>query len=124
MPKLSPLEAVKFYRVSRAKLTKALRDGTLSAEKTDAGHWQIDSAELARIYHSRTPRKGASRPQPENVRSDEPKHNTALDQEVPARLAKIEAELAIERDRLQMLKRDLDELKRMLPAQDNGSGRR
>jgi len=48
MPKLSPRDATKVYQVSRATLTKALSDGTISAEKTDKGHWQIDPAELAR----------------------------------------------------------------------------
>ena len=50
MPKLSPIEAVKAYQVSRATLMKALSNGTISAEKTDAGHWRIDTAELARVY--------------------------------------------------------------------------
>lgn len=46
MPKLSPREAVKMYQVSRATLTKALKSGDISADKTAAGHWQIEPSEL------------------------------------------------------------------------------
>ena len=72
MPKLSPRKAVKVYQVSRATLMKALSDGTISAEKTDAGHWRIDTAELARVYPPRASQKAVSRTMPDHVNRHEP----------------------------------------------------
>jgi hypothetical protein len=72
MPKLSPRDAVKVYQASRATLMKALSNGTISAEKTDAGHWQIDPAELARVYLPRAPQKAVGRASPGQVNRNEP----------------------------------------------------
>jgi len=47
-------EAVKFYRVSRPTLSKALKSGTISGVKDSKGQWEIDPAELARVYQPRT----------------------------------------------------------------------
>jgi hypothetical protein len=119
MPKLSPRDAVRLYRVSRATLTKALSDGKISAEKTDAGHWQIDPAELARVYAPRAPQKAVSRASPGQVSRDEPGQKTALDAaDMAARLARAEAALDAEREKVDLLQRNLDDLRRMLPAPD------
>lgn len=124
MPKLSPREAVKVYQVSRATLTKALHEGTVSAEKTDAGHWRIDTSELARVYQPRPTEKPVDRTTPEQVSRHEPDHKTAVDQDVTARLARAEAELAAEREKVQLLERHLDDVRRMLPAPDTKPRRR
>ena len=119
MPKLSPRDAVRLYRVSRATLTKALSDGKISAEKNDAGHWQIDPAELARVYAPRAPQKAVSRASPGQVSRDEPGQKTALDAaDMAARLARAEAALDAEREKVDLLQRNLDDLRRMLPAPD------
>jgi len=119
MPKLSPRDAVRLYRVSRATLTKALSDGKISAEKTDAGHWQIDPAELARVYAPRAPQKAVSRASPGQVSRDEPGQKTALDAaDMAARLARAEAALDAERAKVDLLQRNLDDLRRMLPPPD------
>jgi hypothetical protein len=119
MPKLSPRDAVRLYRVSRATLTKALSDGKISAEKTDAGHWQIDPAELRRIYQPRAPQKAVSRARPGQVSRDEPGQKTALDAaDMAARLARAEAALDAEREKVDLLQRNLDDLRRMLPPPD------
>ena len=124
MPKLSPREAVKVFQVSRATLMKALQDGTVSAEKTDAGHWRIDTAELMRVYQPRASQKAVSRTMPEQVSRSEPDQKTAVDQDVTARLARAEAELAAEREKVQMLQRHLDDVRRMLPAPESRPRRR
>ena len=54
MANLSIREAVKFYRVSRPTLSNALKNGTISGVKGGKGQWQIDRAELDRVYHPRT----------------------------------------------------------------------
>ena len=125
MPKLSPRDAVRLYRVSRATLTKALSDGKISAEKTDAGHWQIDPAELARVYLPRAPQKAVSRASPVQVSRDEPGQKTALDAaDMAARLARAEAALDAEREKVALLQRNLDDLRRMLPPPDAKPRRR
>jgi len=118
MPKLSPRDAVKVYQVSRATLMNALSDGTISAEKTDAGHWRIDPAELARVYSPRASKAAVSRTMPDQVSRDEPGQKTAVDHDMAARLAKAEAELAAEREKTALLQRNLDDLRRMLPPPD------
>jgi hypothetical protein len=119
MPKLSPRDAVRLYRVSRATLTKALSDGKISAEKTDAGHWQIDPAELARVYLPRAPQKAVSRASPDQVSRDEPGQSTGPDTvDMAARLARAEAALDAEREKVDLLQRNLDDLRRMLPPPD------
>ena len=124
MPKLSPRDAVRLYQVSRATLTKALSDGKISAEKTDAGHWQIDPAELARVYPARPTEKPGDRTEPEHVSRDKPGHKTAMDHDVIARLARAEAELTAEREKVKLLERHLDDVRRMLPPPDAKPRRR
>ena len=119
MPKLSPRDAVRLYRVSRATLTKALSDGKISAEKTDAGHWQIDPAELRRIYQPRAPQKAVSRASPDQIGRDRPGQSTGPDAaDMAARLARAEAALDAEREKVDLLQRNLDDLRRMLPPPD------
>ena len=124
MAKLSPREAVKVYQVSRATLMKALQDGTMSAEKTDAGHWRIDPAELARVYQPRASQKAVDRTAPDQVSRNEPDQKTTADQDVSARLARAEAELAAEREKTALLQRHLDDVRRMLPAPESRPRRR
>jgi len=119
MPKLSPRDAVKVYQVSRATLMNVLSNGTISAEKTDAGHWQINPAELARLYAPRASQKAVSRASPGQVSRDEPDQKTALDAaDMAARLARAEVALDAERDKVALLQRNLDDLRRMLPPPD------
>lgn len=53
MANVSIREAVKFYQVSRPTLSKALKGGDVSGVKDGKGQWQIDPAELARVYQPR-----------------------------------------------------------------------
>ena len=56
MPMISVSKAAKLYDVSRPTLQKALKDGTISGQKVKAGgseSWQIDTAELGRLYQLR-----------------------------------------------------------------------
>jgi len=124
MPKLSPREAVKVYQVSRATLMKALSDGTISADKTDAGHWRIDPSELARMYQPRAPQNAVSRAKPDQMGRHEPDQKATIDHDLAARLAKAEAELAAEREKVELLQRHLDDVRRMLPPPDATPRRR
>jgi len=124
MPKLSPRDAVKMYQVSRATLMRALSDGKISAEKTDAGHWLIDTAELARVYAPRTPQKAVSRTKPEQVNRRETPTEPPLDHALELRLARAEAALDAEREKNALLQQNLDDLRRMLPPPDAAPRRR
>jgi hypothetical protein len=124
MPKLSPREAVKVYQVSRATLMSALQEGKISAEKTDAGHWQIDRAELARVYQPRTPQKAMNRTKPDHMSRDEPDQKPPLDHALELRLARAEAALDAERAKNELLERHVADLRRMLPPPDAAPRRR
>jgi hypothetical protein len=125
MPKLSPRDAAKTYLVSRATLMRALSDGKISAEKTDAGHWQIDTAELARLYKPRPSSRTRPDHEPDQVsRRDTPPENhhsptlAPADPDIAARLALAEAALKAEREKTALLQRHLDDVRRMLPPPD------
>jgi hypothetical protein len=118
MTKLSPRDAVKLYQVSRATLMRALSDGKISAEKTDAGHWLIDGSELARVYTLRASQKTVSRAEPEHMSQRETPSETGLSHDLELRLARAEAELAAERAKVELLERHLDDVRRMLPPPD------
>lgn len=118
MPKLSPRDAVKVYQVSRATLMKALSDGIISAEKTDAGHWRIDPAELARVYLPRASQAAVSRATSDHIGRSEPDQKSAVDRDLAVRLARAEAALDAEREKTSMLERHVTDLRRMLPPPD------
>lgn len=124
MHKLSPRDAVKVYQVSRATLMRALLDGTISADKTDKGHWRIDPAELARVYSPRASQAASSRAMPDQIGRDEPAQKATMDHDLAARLARAEVELAAEREKTALLQRHLDDVRRMLPPPDSTPRRR
>lgn len=117
MPKISPREAAKMYQVSRATLMRALSDGKISAEKTDAGHWQIDTTELARVYQPR-------RTSPAQSNHSETPSEPLLDHAMAVRLARAEAALEAEREKTALLQRHLDDVRRLLPPPDAKPRRR
>lgn len=58
MPLLSISKAAKQFDVSRPTLQKALKEGAITGKKVMAGgseSWQIDTAELSRLYALRNP---------------------------------------------------------------------
>jgi len=117
MPSLSPRQAVKMFAVSRTTLMKALDNGKLSGQKDDAGRWQIDAAELRRVYQARSAHNvKAERPSSDHVDQTEPGHRPPVDSDVIARLARAEAALDAEREKNAILERHLDDLRRMLPG--------
>ena len=61
MIKLSLNQAAKEAKTAKATLLKAIRDGRMSAPKNDKGYYEIDPAELFRVYPP-TPEKPVSEP--------------------------------------------------------------
>jgi hypothetical protein len=116
MPKLSPREAVRLYQVSRATLTKALNDGTISGTRDKSGHWQIDAAELMRVYQPRASQKTLSRSKPDHMSRDRPDQSTTTEAaDLAVKLARAEAALEAEREKTALLERHVADLRRMLP---------
>lgn len=115
MANLSIREAVKFYRVSRPTLSKALKDGTVSGVKDGKGHWQIDRAELSRVYTPRTsegvkdgkalPAKLTTLYTPENSEVEQLKSALAVAE------ARAEAAETLAKERAERI----EDLRRMLP---------
>jgi hypothetical protein len=124
MPKLSPRDAVNVYQVSRATLMKALSDGTISAAKTDAGHWRIDPAELRRVYSPRASQAAVGRSKPDQLNRGEPDQKANVGHDILTRLAVAEAALDAEREKTALLQRHLDDVRRMLPPPDDARPRR
>lgn len=131
MPQLSLRQASQQFAVSRQTLGKALENGVVSGAKDDRGNWQIDSAELVRVYKPR-PQAGRTRP-PAFTSPAMPKdgldqaHDTAPDDSA-ATIARLTAELAAEKElrvvERELLQRNLDDLRRMLPPPDATPRRR
>jgi hypothetical protein len=125
MPHLSLRQASQQFAVSRQTLGKALENGVVSGAKDDRGNWQIDSAELIRVYKPR-PQSGRTRP-PAFTTVAMPKDGLGQAAEtVPddsaATIARLKAELAAEKElravERELLQRHLDDVRRLLPAPD------
>lgn len=127
MTKLSLRQAAAAFAVSRTTLTKDLERGKVSGSKDDAGQWRIDHSELLRVYKPR-PTGKPSRPDhagpiDHTRHGGEPPRPHAPD-DAAIRLARVEAELAAEREKTALLERHLDDLRRMLPPPDAKPRRR
>jgi len=123
MASISLREASRRFAVSRATLNKHLANGKVSGVQDAAGHWQIDTAELIRVYK---PRETVGRTKPDQVSRDDPpldrQHNPTLapaDPDLAVRLARAEAALEAEREKTSMLQRHLDDVRRMLPPPES-----
>jgi hypothetical protein len=122
MPHLSLRQASQQFAVSRQTLGKALENGVISGTKDDTGNWQIDSAELLRVYKPR-PQLGRTAP-PTFTTAAMPKHGpfqaVAAVDDSAVTIARLTAELAAEKEmrtlEREMLQRHLDDVRRLLPA--------
>lgn len=112
MSKVSMAQAAKIFAVSRPTLLKHLQQGKISGEKTTVDKntfWQIDMAELARVY----PRRDAVSP-PDNVKLTNPDTPAAPDLSAEIRVlqAKLEAAETLAEER----QRHIEDLRAMLPS--------
>jgi excisionase family DNA binding protein len=61
MAQLTVLEAARLVGRSKSHVFRAIRSGSLSAQRDDAGNYQIDQAELARVFQlTHLTQRGAS----------------------------------------------------------------
>lgn len=128
MAKLSVREAAKRFNVSRPTLVKRLKGGQLSGETTEGGGWLIDPAEMVRAGYVARPSAGKVSGETDStlttIAPPSPVNSAVDDSALQIRLARIEAELAAERDKTELLQRHIDDLRRMLPAPDAKPRRR
>ena len=93
--------AAKATGVSKPTIQRAIKSGRISAKKNDLGVWQIDPAELHRVYPPVTDNGNEKR----NVRQSETSHETGSDTRVLQ--VKIEAlEQQLEREREYLTDKD------------------
>lgn len=126
MPLISVSKAAKLFQVSRPTLQRALKTGAISGEKSVDGKvetWQIDTAELARLYSLRDPEAVTLAGQDNQIgqRLDVPKNSETsnlsgevvrgLEGQLQAVKEELAAALAVSEER----RRLLDEMVKALP---------
>lgn len=105
MTKLSLNQAAKEANVAKSTVLKAIRAGRMSAPKNDKGHYEIDPAELFRVY-----------PVTVEELPKEPQDTLA---DLQRELGGYQRENALLRETLQEAKTDRDEWRQQ--AQKNGN---
>jgi hypothetical protein len=107
MALISISKAAKTFEVSRPTLAKALKEGRITGEKTEqdgSETWQIDTAELARLYKLRNPDHANMTSQDPAIgqplaASKSPDNGTLQDEVITALQSELQA-LRAERDAL------------------------
>jgi hypothetical protein len=122
--KVSMAEAAKLFDVSRPTLGKHLREGKISGEHVlvnGSKVWQLDMSELKRVYHRRGEgHADASTPLHADLTAPA-RDRTA---ELQAEIRGLQAQLDAEREARALVQKHLDDLRRMLPGQDQKPTRR
>lgn len=120
MSKVSIAKAAKLFEVSRPTLAKHLKDGKITGEKTEKDGqtiWQIDMAELKRVYQRRD-EKAAPSYTPSlhaDLSPSAPKLDTPLQDEIKM----LQAELKAEKEARALVQAHLDDLRKLLPGPDH-----
>ena len=129
MAKISLREAVKHFDVSRPTLQKSLKNGKISGQQDEHGHWLIDPSELARVYAPRDSKKSPAAILPqEETRVDQPvggKENPLNTELSELKMKLVEAEKRAELAEALAREREkhIEDLRRMLPAPSRPSRR-
>jgi len=119
MAKISMAKAAREFAVSRPTLLKHLKQGKITGEKTikDKNEfWQIDEAELARVY----PRREEVAPDlPANLTNSDTPASPDLQAEIRVLQAKLEAMEQIAEERA----RHIEDLRQLLPGPEHRADR-
>jgi len=89
MVMLSISAAAKVFDVSRPTLQKHLKNGKISGKRDTDNHWQIDTAELARVYQPRGAAGAKYMP------ADLPPIASGLQDDLKAEIEELKRELAV-----------------------------
>lgn len=79
MTKLSLNRAAKEAHTAKSTLLDALKTGRMSGEKNEKGHWQIEAAELFRVF---PPKQENGSPEPLPTPQENSHNTSALEVEV------------------------------------------
>lgn len=128
MVKISAREAVKRFDVSRPTLTKALNSGKLSGVKDGNDQWEIDTAELVRVY---APRSSDAAKNDDAFTSDLTTFTPYDNQTDQAEIERLKAALTLAETRADAAERlaqeraeRIEDLRRMLPPPQEPARRR
>ena len=113
MPTLTLGQAAKEAKRSKATILEAIRNGRLTAPKDDFGRYQIDPAELFRVYPPSTD-------QPNGETNAYPRPSTQETAFLTGRIERLEAERERERTQLQ---ETIHDLRRRLDQSEEARGR-
>jgi hypothetical protein len=108
---LSLGQAAKLTGKSKTTLTRAIQAGRLSATRRDDGSYQIDPAELCRVYDVRPATHGTVARDSLVVHHATPGETPYRDPETAARMAELETELRMLRELLVEVRESRDELR-------------
>jgi predicted DNA-binding protein (UPF0251 family) len=101
-------QAAKQAGVSKATLSRAIKSGKISANKNDKGGWDIDPAELFRVYPA-TPATGAGNGAMK--RNATPANSPDETPETVASMARLEAEVHGLKAQMELMREQLDDMK-------------
>lgn len=116
MTYLSLREAAKAFKVSRPTLTKALNSGIISGVRNGKGKWEIDPAELARVYQPRQADVATSDESEPAAQGQPSEHAIAEIERLKASLALAEARADSAEKLAHERSARIEDLRRMLPS--------
>ena len=114
-------EAATATGLNTATITRAIKKGRISATKSDTGAWQIDPAELHRVFPplaSKALQQGGVQGDARAVQEESKSTNNALQGELETmreRLVAAEQRAAVAEALAEERARHIDDLRRMLP---------
>lgn len=112
MPPLTLNQAAKAAHKAKSTLLDAIRSGRLSASRNDLNQWQIDPAELFRVYPVPNSNATSSKNRDRPLQGNQPEpHN-----ETTALLVKEKEERERERHQMQLV---IDDLRKRLDDESN-----
>jgi hypothetical protein len=91
-------QAAKACNKSKSTLLAAISGGRLSANRDDKNQWQIDPAELFRVYESRTPEPVTEHPTDHQNRPPENHPNTDLIDALKAQIEQLTSQVKREQE--------------------------
>lgn len=103
---MSQREAAERWHVSRATMQRAIKSGKLSATRSEAKEWQIDPAEMLRVF-------GPARSRPAEPH-EPPREPTSIVSEGPdlkAEVARLQLELAWKDQLMQQQRSQIEDLR-------------
>jgi molecular chaperone GrpE (heat shock protein) len=91
-------QAAKACNKSKSTLLAAINSGRLSAKRDDKNQWQIDPAELFRVYDSRTPELVTEHQTDHHNRTPENHQNTDLIDALRAQIEQLTSQVKREQE--------------------------